>query len=135
LDVNPIANAPEVCDAIHNTKPPQIFERGNLRAKIRGIQLSTTLKHRFEFFQGEETLYVIITTKEEITHNVFVGFKDNLVVRGLRRTVNVLFEKCIDTLLAVSAVSNLDWMSMSTDMNAGSLGGLLPMDVENFGIA
>jgi hypothetical protein len=51
LDVNPIANAPELCDAIHNTEPPQIFERGNLRAKVREIQLSTTLKNRFELFQ------------------------------------------------------------------------------------
>src|ERR1700737_3914763 len=50
LDVGPIANAFEFCDAIHNTEPPQIFERGNLRAKVWGIQLSTTLKHRFELF-------------------------------------------------------------------------------------
>jgi hypothetical protein len=80
-------------------------------------------------------LYVIITRKEEITYNVLAGFKDDLDVRGLRRTVNVLLEKCIDTLLVVSVVSNLDWMLMSTDMNAGSLGGLFPIDVEDFGIA
>jgi hypothetical protein len=49
--------------------------------------------------------------------------------------LNVLLEKSIDTLSAVSAVSYLNWMLMSTDMNAGSLGGLLPMDVEDFGIA
>jgi hypothetical protein len=135
LDVSPIANAPELCDAIHNTEPPQKFERGNLRTKVRGIQLSTTLKDRFELFQGEETLCVIITRKEEITYNVLAGFEDDLAVRGLRRTVNVLLEKSIDALSAVSADSNLDWMLMSTDMNAGSLGGLLPMDVEDFGIA
>jgi hypothetical protein len=119
----------------HNTEPPQIFERGNLISKVRGIQLSTTLKHRFKLFQGEQTLCVIIARKKEITHNVIAGFKDDLAVSGLRRTVNVLLEKCIDTLPAVSAVSNLDWMLMSTDMNAGSLGGVLPMDVEYFGIA
>jgi hypothetical protein len=135
LDVSPIANAPELCDAIYNTEPPQIFERGNLRAKVGGIQLSTTLKHRFELFQGEKTLCVIITRKEEITYNDFAGFEDDLAVRGLRITVNVLLEKCIDTLSAVSAVSNLDWMLMSTDMNAGSLRKLLTMDVEDFGIA
>jgi hypothetical protein len=50
LDVGPIANALELCDAIHNTKPPQIFERGNLRAKVWGIELSTALKHRFKLF-------------------------------------------------------------------------------------
>jgi hypothetical protein len=82
-----------------------------------------------------EPLCVIITRKEEITYNVLVGFEDDLVVRGLRRTVNVLLEKCIDTLSAVSVVSNLNWMLMSTDMNAGYLGRLLPIDVEDFGIA
>jgi hypothetical protein len=135
LDVSPIANTPQLCDAIHNTEPPQTFESGNLRTKVRGIQLSTPLKERFELFQGEETLCVIITRKEEITRNVFASFEDDLAVRGLRRTVNVLLEKCIDTLPTVSAVSNLDWVLMSTDMNAGSLRRLLPMDVEDFGIA
>jgi hypothetical protein len=47
----------------------------------------------------------------------------------------VLLEKCIDTLPAVSAVSNLHWMLMSTEMNASSLRGLLPMDVEDFRLA
>jgi hypothetical protein len=135
LDVSPIANTPQLCDAIHNTEPPQIFERGNLRTKVWGIQLSTTLKDRFELFQGEETLCVIITRKEEITYNVLAGVEDDLAVRGLRRTVNVVFEKCIDTLSTVSGVSYLDWMLINTDMNACSLGGLLPMDVEDFGIA
>jgi hypothetical protein len=78
---------------------------------------------------------VIIARKEEITNNVFVGFKDDLDVRGLGRMVNVLLKKCIDTLSVVSAVSHLHWMLMSTNMNAGSSGGLLPMDVEDFGIA
>ena len=50
LDVGPIANALELCDAIHNTEPPQIFEKGVFRAKVWGIQLSTSLKHRFELF-------------------------------------------------------------------------------------
>jgi len=80
-------------------------------------------------------LCVIIARKEELTNNVLAGFKDDLVVPGLGRTVNVFLEKSIDTLSAVSAVSHLYWMLMSTDMNAGSLGELLPMDVENFGIA
>jgi hypothetical protein len=50
LDIGPIANTPKLCDAIHNTEPPQKFERGNLRAKVWGIQLSTTLKHSIELF-------------------------------------------------------------------------------------
>ena len=50
LVVGPIANALEFGGAIHYTEPPQIFERGNLRAKNWGSQLSTTLKQRFEFF-------------------------------------------------------------------------------------
>jgi hypothetical protein len=56
-------------------------------------------------------------------------------VRGLRRTLNVLLDKCINALSTVSADSNLYWMLMNTDMNAGSLGGLLPMDVEYFRLA
>jgi len=89
----------------------------------------------FELFGGEETLCVTITGKEELTNNVLAGFKDDLAVCGLGRTLNVLLEKSIDTLSAVSAVSHLNWMLMSTNMNAGSLGGLFPMDVEDFGIA
>ena len=80
-------------------------------------------------------MFLTIFRKEELTNNVLASFKDDLAVRGLRRTLNVLLEKCIDTLPTVSAVSNLDWMLMSTDVNAGSLGGLLPMDVEDFCIA
>ena len=77
-------------------------------------------------------LCVIIARKEELTNNILAGFKDDLAVRGLRRTLNVLLDECIDALPAVSAISNLHRMLMGTDMNAGSLGGLLPMDVENF---
>ena len=131
LDVGPISNALEFCNAIHNTEFPQIFERGNLRAKVWEIQLSTTLKHRFKLFKGEETVCVIIATKEELTNNVIVGFKDDLVVWGLRRMLNVL----LDALPVVSAVSNLHGMLMSTDMNAGSLGRFLPMHVEYFCLA
>ena len=80
-------------------------------------------------------MFLTIFRKEELTNNVLAGFKDDLVVRGLRRTLNVLLEKSIDALPTVSAVSNLHGMLMSSDMNAGSLGGLLPMDVEDFGIA
>jgi hypothetical protein len=79
-------------------------------------------------------LCVIFARKEEITNNVHAGFKDDFAVRGLGRTVNVLLEKCIDTLSAVFVVFHLHWMLISTDMNANSLGGLLPMDVEDFGI-
>ena len=78
---------------------------------------------------------VTIDRKEEVTNNVLAGFKDDLAVGGLRRTLNVLFKKCIDTLTTVSAVSNLHWMLMRSDVNAGSLGGLLPMDVEDFFLA
>ena len=65
---------------------------------------------------------LIITIKDEVTDNVFAGFKDDLIVGGLRRTLNVLLEKCIDTLPTVSAVSNLHSMLMSFEINAGSLG-------------
>jgi hypothetical protein len=56
-------------------------------------------------------------------------------VHGLRRMLNVLLDKCTDALSTVSADSNLYWMLMNTDMNAGSLGRLLPMDVEYFCLA
>jgi hypothetical protein len=63
LDVGPTANASELCDAIHNIEPLQIFERGNLRAKVWKIQLSIALKHMFELFNGEETMCVVIATR------------------------------------------------------------------------
>ena len=69
---------------------------------------------------------VIIATKEELTNNVLVG---------LRHTLNVLLDKCIYAFPTLSAVSNLHWMLMGTDMNGGSLGGLLSMHVEDFCIA
>ena len=47
---------------------------------------------------------VIIAKKEELTNNILVGFKDNLVVRGLRRMLNVLLDKCIAAFPVVSAV-------------------------------
>jgi hypothetical protein len=80
-------------------------------------------------------LFIIIARNEELTNNVLAGFKDDLAVSGLRRTLNILLNKCIDVLPTISVVSNLDWVLMSTDMNAGSLRRLLPMDVEDFGIA
>ena len=80
-------------------------------------------------------VFLTIFRKEELTNNVLASFKDDLAVRGLRRTLNVLLDECIDALPAVSAISNLHRMLMGTDMNAGSLGGLLPMDVEDFCIA
>ena len=80
-------------------------------------------------------MFLTIFRKEEVTNNVLDGFKDDLAVSGLRRTLNVLLEKSIDALPIVSAVPNLDWMLMSSDMNAGSLGEILPMDVENFRLA
>ena len=60
---------------------------------------------------------------------------NDLVVRSLRRTLNVLLDKSIDTLPTVSAVSNVHGMLMSSDINVGSLGVILPIDVENFRLA
>ena len=78
---------------------------------------------------------VTIARKEELTNNVLVGFKDDLAVRGLRRTFNVLLKKCINTLPTVFAIPNLHSMMMTSDMNEGNLGGLLIMDLEAFCIA
>ena len=83
----------------------------------------------------KKKVYVTIGKKEELTNNVLVGFKDDLVVGGLRRTLNVLLEKCIETLPTVTAAPNLHRMMMSFDMNAGSLGGPSPIEVEDFRIA
>jgi hypothetical protein len=78
---------------------------------------------------------VIIARKEKLANNVLASFKDDLAVGGLRRTFNVLFNKCIDTFPTISAVSNLHWMLTRTKMNTYSLGWLLPMYVEDFGLA
>ena len=76
-----------------------------------------------------------IIAEEELTHKVLACLKNNFAMSGLGRSCDVLLEKCIDTLPAVSAVSNLHRMLMSTEMNAGSLRGLLPMDIEDFRLA
>jgi len=102
---------------------------------MRGIQLLATIKIGFKFFQGKGFMRNSIIAEEELTHKILACLKNNFAVSGLGRSLDVLLEKCIDTLPAVSAVSNLDWVFMSTDMNAGSLRRLLPMDVEDFGIA
>jgi hypothetical protein len=43
-------------------------------------------------------MYIIIATEEKLTNNIFVGFKNDLVVCGLRGMLNTLLDKCIDTI-------------------------------------
>jgi hypothetical protein len=104
-------------------------------SEVRGIQLLATIKKGFKFFQGKGLMRINIIAEEELTHKILACLKNNFVVSRLGRSLDVLLEKCIDTLTVVSAVSSLHWMLMSTEMNACSLRGLLPMDVEDFRMA
>jgi hypothetical protein len=104
-------------------------------SEVRGIQLLATIKIGLKFFQGKGFMRNSIIAEEELTHKVLVCFKNNFAVSGLGRSLDVLLQKCIDTLPAVSTISNLHWMLMNTEMNACSLRGLLPMDVEDFRLA
>jgi hypothetical protein len=104
-------------------------------SEVRGIQLLATIKNGFKFFQGKGLMRNNIIAEEELTHKILACLKNNFTVSGLGRSLDVLLEKCIDTLPAVSVVSNLHWMLMSTEMNACFLRGLLPMDVEDFRLA
>jgi hypothetical protein len=90
-------------------------------SEVRGIQLLATIKKRFKFFQGKELTRNSIIAEEELTHKVLAGLKNNFAVSGLGRSVDVLLQEGVDALATISAVANLHWMLMRTEMNAGSL--------------
>jgi hypothetical protein len=104
-------------------------------SEVGGIQLLATIKNGFKFLQGKGFMRNNIIAEEELTHKILACLKNNFAMSGLGRSLDVLLEKCIDTLPAIFTVSNLHWMLMSTEMNACSLRGLLPMDVEDFCLA
>jgi hypothetical protein len=104
-------------------------------SEVRGIKLLATIKIGLKFFQGKGFMRNNIIAEEELTHKVLACLKNNFAVSGLGRLLDVFLEKCMDTLPAVSVVSNLHWMLMNIEMNACSLRGLLSMDVEDFRLA
>jgi hypothetical protein len=57
---------------------------------VRGIQLLATIKNGFKFFQGKELMRISIIAEEELTHKVLAGLKNNFVVSGLGRSLDVL---------------------------------------------
>jgi hypothetical protein len=88
---------------------------------VREIQLLATIKNGFKFFQKKELMRNSIIAEEELTHKVLAGLKNNFAVSGLGRSLDVLLQEGVDALATISAVANLHWMKMRTEMNAGSL--------------
>ena len=77
---------------------------------------------------------IIIIAEEELTHKVLDGFKDDFAMSGLGRSLNVLLNEGVDALAAISTVANLEGVTMVAHMIAGTLSGVIAVDVENFGM-
>jgi hypothetical protein len=103
--------------------------------EVGGIQLLATIKNGFKFFQEKELMRISIIAEEELIHKVLAGLKNNFVVNGLGRSLDVLLDKGVDALATISAVANLDWVPMVAQMNARTLSGIIAVDVEDFSMA
>ena len=77
---------------------------------------------------------IIIIAEEELTHKGRDGFKDDIAMSGLGRSFNVLLNEGVDALAAISAVVNLDGVTIVVQMNVGTLSGVIAVDVEDFGM-
>jgi hypothetical protein len=113
----------------------QVLECGNLVSEVGGIQLLAMIKNGFKFLQGKELMRISIIGEEELTHKVLAGLKNNFVVSGLGRSLDVLLDKGVDALAPISVVANLDRVPMVAQMNARTLNGIIVVDVEDFGMA
>jgi hypothetical protein len=78
---------------------------------------------------------ITIIVEEILTYKVLAGLKNNFAMSGLGRSLDVLLDKGVDALAAISAIANLDWVAMITKMNARTLSGVIAVDVEDFGVA
>ena len=135
LDIGPGDDTSKLGDAIHNSSPTSVFEGDNFVSEMGGIQLFATIKNGLKFFQRMKLMRIIIIAEEELTHKVLVGFTDDFAMSGLGRSFNVLLNEGVNALAAFPAVANLDGVTMIVHMNAGSMGGVIVVDVECFGVA
>ena len=99
--------------------------------EVGGIQLLATIKNGLEFFQRKKLMKSTIIAEEELTHKVLAGFEDEFALSGLGRLLNMLLEEGVDALVTISAIANFDWMTMVAKMNAGTLSGVIAMNVED----
>ena len=76
---------------------------------------------------------IIIFTKEELIHNVLIGFKNNFVVSSLGRLHDMLLNEVVDMLAAIFGVAVLDEVQMVAWMNASTLNGVIVVDVNRQG--
>ena len=111
-----------------------MFNGGNLVSKVGGIQLFATFKNGLKFFHRKKLMRSTITAEEELTYKVLAGFKDDFAMSGMGRSLDVLLEEGVDALATISAVANFDRMTMVAKMNAGTLSGVIAMDVEDSGM-
>ena len=111
-----------------------MFEGGNLVTEVGGIQIFAMFKHGLKFIHRKKMMRSTITTEEELTHKVFAGFEDDFAMSGMWRSLDVVLDEGVDTLATFSAVANLDRMTMVAKMNAGTLSGVIAMDVEDSGM-
>ena len=54
---------------------------------------------------------------------------------GLGRSLDVLLDEGVAALAAIPAVANVDGVTIIAQMNAGSLSGVIAVDIEYFGMA
>ncbi len=111
-----------------------MFEGGNLVSEVGGIQIFAMFKNGLKFFHRKKLMRSTFTAEEELTNKVLAGFEDDFAMSGLGRTLHVLLEEGVDALATISAVANFDRMRMVAKMNAGTLSGVIAMDVEDSGM-
>ena len=75
-----------------------------------------------------------IIVEEELNHNVLAGFKKFFAMSSLGHLLILLFDEGVDAFAATSAVANLDMVPKVDQMNTSTLSGVIPLDVEDFGV-
>jgi hypothetical protein len=76
------------------------------------IQLLAPIRNGLKFFQQKKLMRISIIADGELTHKVLDGFKDDFAMSGLGRSLDVLLNEGVDALAAISAVANLDGVTM-----------------------
>ena len=74
---------------------------------------------------------ITFIAEDELTDKVLAGLKNNFAICSLGRSLDVLLDKDVDALAAISAVADIDWVVMVAQMNARTLSGVIVVDVED----
>ena len=92
-------------------------------------------KNGLKFIQQKKLMRITIVAEEELTHQIFAGFKNIFAMSGLGSVLDVLLDEGVDAFVAISAVVDLDGVTMVAQMNARTLSSVIAVDVKDFDVA